>query len=325
MSFRIIITDFPSQAVHSELPIHYRGPILRGSKIHSINYERSELLCQELNYGDLAIRLFSGNNIREFEFRDEENNGGLRVCFMIENSIRKNISDIEKIHLPEDHHLIMTLTKADHKISIGNEKQFQFLEISYSKNLLEEFSPTFPILEKIIKQNDCSILSRRTFWTSLRIKEIYSQLIYSDYDEHLQPLYFGLKLREIFFHLLRSSLNLQYHEIQFTPYEIARIYEAKSLLEKYIDRKPPTIKELSKMVALNEFKLKQGFKKFFNSGIFEWISTEKMYRAKKLLEETNKPIKEVAALSGYPRTTNFITVFRKQFGITPGAIRRSKS
>lgn len=112
-------------------------------------------------------------------------------------------------------------------------------------------------------------------------------------------------------------------ELKITPYEIARIYEAKSILEGYIDKKPPTIRQLSKMVAINEFKLKRGFRKFFNAGIFTWITTEKMYRAKNQLEETNKPIKEIAVLAGYPRTTNFITAFRKQFGITPGAIRRS--
>lgn len=125
------------------------------------------------------------------------------------------------------------------------------------------------------------------------------------------------------FHLLKNNLNLNDREFKITPYEISKIYEAKSILETYIDKKPPTIRQLSRMVAINEFKLKRGFRKFFYAGIFTWITSEKMYWAKRQLEETNKPIKEIAALAGYPRTTNFITAFRKQFGITPGAIRRS--
>jgi len=41
-----------------------------------------------------------------------------------------------------------------------------------------------------------------------------------------------------------------------------------------------------------------------------------------LLQTTNKPIKEICTLVGYPRTTNFITAFRKRFGVTPGSFRR---
>lgn len=79
---------------------------------------------------------------------------------------------------------------------------------------------------------------------------------------------------------------------------------------------------LARQVALNEFKLKTGFRKYFDSGIFEWLMEQKMQQAKKLILNTNKPVKEISAMVGYPRTTNFITAFRRQFGVTPGALRR---
>ncbi|MBI1780616.1 MAG: helix-turn-helix transcriptional regulator [Sphingobacteriales bacterium] len=100
------------------------------------------------------------------------------------------------------------------------------------------------------------------------------------------------------------------------------MHEARAILEKYIDKKPPSIKSLSRQVALNEFKLKSGFKKYFHAGIFEWLMEQKMQHARQLILNSNKPIKEIGSLVGYPRTTNFITAFRRQFGVTPGALRR---
>jgi AraC-like DNA-binding protein len=41
-----------------------------------------------------------------------------------------------------------------------------------------------------------------------------------------------------------------------------------------------------------------------------------------LLLTTNKPIKDICSSVGYPRITNFITAFRRRFGVTPGSLRR---
>ena len=79
---------------------------------------------------------------------------------------------------------------------------------------------------------------------------------------------------------------------------------------------------LAKKVALNELKLKKGFRKYFDSGIFEWLTNRKMEHARMLILTTNKPIKDIASIVGYPLTTNFITAFRRRFGYTPGSLRR---
>jgi AraC-like DNA-binding protein len=46
-----------------------------------------------------------------------------------------------------------------------------------------------------------------------------------------------------------------------------------------------------------------------------------MSEAKKLLLETNKPIKDIAGLVGYNYLTNFIAAFRNYFGQPPGQFR----
>jgi AraC-like DNA-binding protein len=64
------------------------------------------------------------------------------------------------------------------------------------------------------------------------------------------------------------------------------------------------------------------FRQVFGSGVFETLLKARMQKARSLLLETDKPIKEVASLIGYERLTSFITAFRKHFGYTPASLRR---
>ncbi|MBO9619914.1 MAG: helix-turn-helix transcriptional regulator, partial [Niabella sp.] len=73
---------------------------------------------------------------------------------------------------------------------------------------------------------------------------------------------------------------------------------------------------------INELKLKYGFKGYFDSSIYKWLSNYRMLKAKEFLLTTEIAIKEIAALTGFPVTCNFITAFRKHFGVTPGALRK---
>ncbi|MCD2424396.1 AraC family transcriptional regulator [Niabella pedocola] len=110
--------------------------------------------------------------------------------------------------------------------------------------------------------------------------------------------------------------------IRLTTFEILLVHQAKEILEKYIDDKPPSLKELSRMVGINELKLKTGFRAICNTSIYKWISTQKMVKAKDLVLNTNMPIKEISMLSGYSMVCNFITAFKKQHGCSPGKLRK---
>lgn len=103
-------------------------------------------------------------------------------------------------------------------------------------------------------------------------------------------------------------------------FNVEAIREAQSILEKNVNH-PPTIKTLSRMVGMNEFNLKKGFKTVFNSTIYQYVSGLKMQHARHLILEENMPIQEVAAVSGYKNPQHFTTAFKKYFGQLPSAIK----
>ena len=81
---------------------------------------------------------------------------------------------------------------------------------------------------------------------------------------------------------------------------------------------PMTISGLAKLVYMNEYKLKAGFKKIYGKPIYGYVIDRRMETAKRLLDESKVQVKEAAGRVGYTNISHFIEAFRKKFGVNPG-------
>ncbi len=66
------------------------------------------------------------------------------------------------------------------------------------------------------------------------------------------------------------------------------------------------------------------FKGCMNMGFTEYVTTIRMEKAKKMLEETNCLIEKIAGDTGFANVNTFINVFKKYYDITPGKYRKDK-
>jgi AraC-like DNA-binding protein len=80
---------------------------------------------------------------------------------------------------------------------------------------------------------------------------------------------------------------------------------------------PPTIKELSRVAAMSESKLKKVFKTVFGLPIYEYFQRHRMQKAKIMLMSGNYSIKDVGYSLGYANLSNFTLAFKKEFGKLP--------
>ena len=304
------------------LPPNYRGYLLRGASAVFAKTNLAEIVLQQLTGINYYIRYSTGRLLKKITAKGWVKEYGFYSNFLLENDARKELSSIGKFHLRKDQFICYLTDETDCSVLFNKQEDFSILDIFYSPALLKELVPFFPELKQLLLDSSQTILSGHGGWCLPSMKAITAQILDCPYDESTRQFYYDLKVREMLFQLLETAFKRDVNSYQFTPFETARIHEARSILENHIDKKTPSIRSLSKLVALNEFKLKAGFRKYFHSGIFEWLMNRRMERAKQLILDTNKPIKEIASLVGYPRTTNFITAFRRQFGVTPGALRR---
>lgn len=60
------------------------------------------------------------------------------------------------------------------------------------------------------------------------------------------------------------------------------------------------------------------FKESFGINFVDYLNQYRIEKAKELLMTTSKPVKEIASTSGFNSQQNFIRVFKKHAGMTPG-------
>lgn len=321
MAIELTLTNGQSIELTPGLPSDYAGPVIRGSTAIGAKTSLAELVVQELTDDEYSIRLSIGKFFKRVTGVGNIHKHGLQSCFMLKNGLRKEIATIGKVHVRQDQYTCFFTEATSFKIKFEKDLEYKALDIFYSPKLLEELLPFFPEVKDVLA-SPASILTGKTCWSLPSMKEITNQLLNCPYDESTRQFYFDLKVRELLYQMLENANRQKSKEYHFTPWEVSKIHEAKTILQDHIAKKPPSIRSLSKQVALNELKLKKGFKQYFNASMFDWLMDQKMQHAKHLILTTNKPIKDICTLTGYPRMTNFITAFRKCFGYTPGSLRR---
>jgi AraC-like DNA-binding protein len=145
----------------------------------------------------------------------------------------------------------------------------------------------------------------------------------NDYNNDLQPL-----LREGLVKTIIASLwqNCVIKPIEgqksrpFRESDQKAFSQAALILEQRYEN-PPTIPELCKMVGLNEYKLKIGFRTIYGKTIYEYTHHVRMKTARVLLGNDELTISQVAYMVGYINVSHFSSAFHKQFGVNPSDLR----
>ncbi|MCY9517680.1 helix-turn-helix transcriptional regulator [Paenibacillus apiarius] len=98
--------------------------------------------------------------------------------------------------------------------------------------------------------------------------------------------------------------------------DIEQLNMARQLVLNHFE-KPLSIRELSRLAGLNEFKLKKGFRELFGMTIFELVRKKRMEQALWHMEAERMNVGEAAVAVGYSNVSNFTATFRKHYGCNP--------
>lgn len=199
------------------------------------------------------------------------------------------------------------------------------LTIILSIELYDDLIPTGSGLlgnftKKIRKGQSCSLFPSPIPITPY-IQSVINDIEKCTYSGELKCMYFKNKIQELL--LLQFDLYHQNFEklpqVKVKEEDFEKLKQAKAILDlNFVNA--PTIGELSKMVFLNEHKLKKEFKTCFGISIKQYIIDLRMKLALDLLKEDKHTITEIAEMSGYNGLVQFSTAFKKYYKISPSSI-----
>ncbi|WPP48800.1 helix-turn-helix domain-containing protein [Catalinimonas niigatensis] len=100
-----------------------------------------------------------------------------------------------------------------------------------------------------------------------------------------------------------------------------KILQARDIITSNISN-PPTLNELSKLIGLNNNKLKKKFKELFGVPVFKFLQEERLSKAYELLSQTEMGVQETAWLVGYESLSSFSNAFYQKFGFRPAEVKK---
>ncbi|MBV7529873.1 AraC family transcriptional regulator [Chitinophaga sp. sic0106] len=94
------------------------------------------------------------------------------------------------------------------------------------------------------------------------------------------------------------------------------IIYAREYLLNHMEQ-PPTLTDLARIVGINTFKLKNGFKEMFGNTVFGYLTDKRLEMAATEISKKEKSISEIALDMGYSSVQHFSKAYKKKFGTTP--------
>ena len=142
------------------------------------------------------------------------------------------------------------------------------------------------------------------------------QILNCFYEGFARQVYLSGKVLELLAYML-ADISLE-GVMLLTPQEKQKLFEAREILDENLEN-PPSLMALSRQVGLNDYKLKAGFREVFRTTVFGYLRRERLERSRRLLEEGETSVQEVAYSVGYSSLSYFAKAFTIQYGTRPGA------
>jgi AraC family transcriptional regulator, transcriptional activator of the genes for pyochelin and ferripyochelin receptors len=177
----------------------------------------------------------------------------------------------------------------------------------------------------MVANRNASILSVAALPLGTSIQTAINAVLHCKFNNSLKRIFLLSKAMELMVLQADAYAQAQQKPLQHikSDYDRERIVYAREYLLKHIDS-PPSIPELAKIAAINEFKLKKGYKELFGNTIFADLADVRLEQARLSLLENNCPVTDIAYELGYTTVQHFSYVFKKKFGVTPKQVQLRK-
>jgi len=238
------------------LPIHQKF-LVPGSRSYAAIGSFGSMLFQELEGSDFQIH-YSNYLLKEraaFKARSEYALVELQFCMHSDEFY--NLSGIGEVSMKKYHYNITYIPFTENRVSFSNRRYCTF-DVHYSLDFLHRLSPHFPLLsaflEKIDHQVAAQICPQANPATGDMLAIIRS-VLQCRLEGPMKTLFLESKVKELLIRALEQyNFPAPAPALNLRPYEVEQIRQARELLMQGMEE-PLTIKELSRKVGINDYKL----------------------------------------------------------------------
>ncbi len=157
-----------------------------------------------------------------------------------------------------------------------------------------------------------------SFYMTPDMQNAVQKIMTTQYKGSTRHMFLKSQVNELLSHFFAflASDKVDY----LTALDKNKLFLAKEIIVSNI-AKPPSLSELSKLIGLNNNKLKKNFKELFGIPVFKFLQEERLNKAYELLSQNDMTVQETAWFVGYESLSSFSNAFQKKFGARPNDIK----
>lgn len=253
-----------------------------------------------------------------------EGKSSFNLLFLLSPDIHLNASDCKTQFTFKKNQYILHYTSEESQAELWtNQESLKYLQIQiryqYIFNLIDPKSnrESAEILEQMTDNNFIFLHKVTPPNMTVEMHMIIKEILSYYRKGVMQKLFLEAKIIKLLI-LIFEQFN-EKDTAQDSP-------ETPLLIKKFIDdnfHRNIKIEEISKILGINESKIRKEFKIHYHITIVDYISELRMLKAKKLIVNKELMIKEIAIDCGYEYVQNFTRAFKKKFGVSPEKLRTS--
>lgn len=133
---------------------------------------------------------------------------------------------------------------------------------------------------------------------------------------HSEDLFARGLLLQILSAIIKTEEDRQAAACNYCPSNDFCIEQAARYLEQNY-AEPHSLKGLANQVRTNEHKIKQGFRRVYNTTVFGYLRQVRMKKARELFQRGETTVNAVAIAVGYSNPSHFARAFRDETGMNP--------
>lgn len=256
------------------------------------------------------------------------NNDVIRLHFGLKGNYSFSYKQLDRsFHLLGGHHNMMY--SKDFDIEIQNRTlEIETFGVQFPKEMFINFTQNANDILKRFSDNivnDRSVLLSES-WGAIDapIQQVIQQIIHCKYAGDLKKLFLLSKSIELLVLSAEASNAAENRKDIFIKKatDKEKIIAVRDIINDRLSS-PPNLSEIARMVGLNEYKLKKGFKETFGNTVFGYLAEQRLHLAQQYLRDTEKTAAEIAFELGYATPQHFNNAFKGKFGITPHSVRNN--
>lgn len=213
-------------------------------------------------------------------------------------------------------------TSSEHEIKEGIDYMYFLIVLSkdYYFNLIDRHSILHEDFVREIERGNYTAFTDEEFFVTLEMRRVIDDIIHCRQTGELKRIHTEARILELLMYQMEQLGGKGQEQELIKGDDIFKLEQAREILKSRYTS-PPTQKDLSREVGLNEFKLRRGFKEYFGITVYDFITRLRMEKAKKLLLDERMSISEVSSFVGFSHQNNFSIAFKKFFGLPPSELK----